>query len=452
MTYSAVAIRDALMNAINSAGLTCSPGAKRRCNSPESCKVLADSVYIKLKVLGYGDEHVSPAINMSAERLCSDWKGLDKLTDLIVEKYTAAVPAGGDQKRDGGDGPGDGPKGEGEAGDRKDDGDGEGKKDGEAGDDGKDGEDGDGDSSGDGEGEGKEGGDGEEGETGDGDGDGGEGETPTPQPRTPEPDGYLKPEKYDLVKSLVEDGYNVLLVGPRGTGKTEMALRIFRELNKKLYMLTSPQTRYEVTGYADANGNEVPTQITQAITDPTGGLLLEELDRSMPEALIPMNAMLANGVMDVPVRGMVTVEPTLGIIATANTNGHGRTEEYGTAQRLDASTLDRFVVVHVGYDRAIDEACAVNAKGKVDNRLVDFIADYRNACLSNGLGEYTVSYRGVRNIKKLADKHGIRVALEIGLIKDAINKDDLATICGAMKCRNGYANELKQVQAAMPEE
>ena len=36
MTYSAVAIRDALMNAINSAGLICSPGTKRICNSPET--------------------------------------------------------------------------------------------------------------------------------------------------------------------------------------------------------------------------------------------------------------------------------------------------------------------------------------------------------------------------------------------------------------------------------
>lgn len=443
MTYSAVAIRDALMNAINTDGLTCSPGAKRRCNSPESCKVLADSVYTKLKANDYTEEDVLPAILMSTARLCSDWKGLDKLTDIIVDVYSAAVPASGKEK---GKGQGENPapeedreyKGDGEGeptpGDGKGDGDGEPEP-------------GEGEGEGDGEGEPT---------PGDGDGEGdGEGDpvpVPVPQPRVPEPDGYLKPENYDLVKDLVQDGFKVMLVGPRGTGKTEMALRIFSELERRLYMLTSPQTRYEVTGYADANGVEVPTQITQAITDPQGGLLLEEMDRSMPEALIPMNAMLANGVMDVPVRGMVKVEPTLAIIATANTNGHGRTEEYGTAQRLDASTLDRFVVVHVGYDRAIDEACAVNAKGKVDNRLVDFITDYRKVCLANGLGEYTVSYRGVRNIKKLADKHGIRAALELALVKDCISKDDLATICGAMKCRNAYANELKVIQEAMPEE
>lgn len=450
MTYSAVAIRDALMNAINTDGLTCSPGAKRRCNSPESCKVLADSVYTKLKANDYTEEDVLPAILMSTARLCSDWKGLDKLTDIIVDVYSAAVPASGKEK--GKDGQGENPAEE----DREGKGQGQGED-------------------GDGEGQG-EGGDQPEKEDKDKRGlggefdpthreDGEEGEVveggepipepvpvPVPQPRVPEPDGYLKPENYDLVKDLVQDGFKVMLVGPRGTGKTEMALRIFSELERRLYMLTSPQTRYEVTGYADANGVEVPTQITQAITDPQGGLLLEEMDRSMPEALIPMNAMLANGVMDVPVRGMVKVEPTLAIIATANTNGHGRTEEYGTAQRLDASTLDRFVVVHVGYDRAIDEACAVNAKGKVDNRLVDFITDYRKVCLANGLGEYTVSYRGVRNIKKLADKHGIRAALELALVKDCISKDDLATICGAMKCRNAYANELKVIQEAMPEE
>ena len=321
--YSVNAIKDALMNTITSNKLDCTPSARRRCNSVESVRILAESVNTKLALLGYSEDHLAPAICMSAQRLCSDWKGLDKLTDLIVEKYSAAVPAGG-KGPSGGDRGGKGGLGEGE---QPQDGQGEG--------DGGQGQDQEGEGQGQGgEGQGEEGkGQGEEGEgkegegdgEGDGDGEGegkGEEEAPVPpSPRQPEADGYLKPKEYDLVKSLIEDGYNVLLVGPRGTGKTEMALRIFSELERRLYMLTSPQTRHEVTGYADANGVEVPTQITQAITDPQGGLLLEEMDRSMPEALIPMNAMLANGVMDVPVRGMVKVEPTLAIIATANTKG-----------------------------------------------------------------------------------------------------------------------------------
>lgn len=413
-------VKSKLMEAITTQGLEFTPSGKRRCNSMESCRILANAVETKLKVLGYTSEDVIPAICMSAETLCRDWVSLDKISDSVVSKYIERTPKPEPEPRPE-------PRGEGS-----------------------------GEGEGDEEGKGKGDGDPQP-SRGGGEGDEGQGEgkeevaVPVSMPREPEEDGYLKPKEYELVKTLMQDGFHVCLVGPRGTGKTEMLLRLTRELERNLYMLTSPQTRYEVTGYADATGKEVPTQITQAITDENGLLVLEELDRSMPEALIPMNAMLANNIMDVPVRGMVNVSPGLLIAATANTNGHGRTEEYGTAQKLDASTMDRFVVVYMDYDQEIDRACATNAEGKVDGKLVDFITDYRRACMETGLGEYTVSYRGVRNIKKIADRFDIRTALDLALVKAAISKDDLATICHAMKSRNAYANELKNLQAAMKE-
>lgn len=442
---NAIEIRDQLLNAIQSKGLKFTASGRRRCNSVESCRILANAVCTKLEVMGYKEEDVPPAICMSADILCKDWVSLARLSDSVVTRYVAEVPVPEPKSQSGSDSDsGDGErtpdtengapeenagKGDSEGGEEKESADSEDREK-------KDSEDGTGEKK---EGEKKE----------------GEGKAvsePVPVPeRVPDEDGYLRPREYEMVKNLMEKGFHVCLVGPRGTGKTELILKVTRELNRNLYMLTSPQTRYEVTGYADATGKEVPTQITLAITDDNGLLVLEELDRSMPEALIPMNAMLANNIMDVPVRGMVNVSPGLLIAATANTNGHGRTEEYGTAQKLDASTMDRFVVVYMDYDPAIDKACATNAKGKVDNKLVDFVTDYRRACMETGLGEYTVSYRGVKNIKKIADMYDIRTALDLALVKAAISKDDLATICHSLKCRNAYANELKNLQAAMKE-
>lgn len=420
---NAIEIRDQLLNTIQSKGLEFTASGKRRCNSVESCRILANTVCTKLKAMGYKEEDVQPAICMSADILCKDWVSLARISDSVVARYTAEVPVPEPMPPSGSDSEG----GEGTPEENKS------KEDSESGE--EDSE----DDSEDDSGEEKE-------------GEGEEVSEPVPEAeRVPDEDGYLRPKEYEMVKNLMEQGFHVCLVGPRGTGKTELVLRVTKELKRNLYMLTSPQTRYEVTGYADATGKEVPTQITLAITDDNGLLVLEELDRSMPEALIPMNAMLANNIMDVPVRGMVNVSPGLLIAATANTNGHGRTEEYGTAQRLDASTMDRFVVVYMDYDPAIDRACATNAKGKVDNKLVDFVTDYRRACMETGLGEYTVSYRGVKNIKRIADMYDIRTALDLALVKAAISKDDLATICHSLKCRNAYANELKNLQAAMKE-
>lgn len=444
----------------------CTPGAKRRLGTPSACTILANSVQTRLSLLGYGPEHTEKAMVMSMPLLCKDWTALNTLASQIVSTYVASVTPG--ESTPGDDIPdAEQSDSEGEGEDQEDQGEGEDQGEDQSEGEGEDqGEEQGEEQEGQGEGEGqeqqraqgeKQEAQGEEQEPQEAQGEGedqGEGEGEGQAQDQPEalPDGYIKPSNYNLAKKCLEMGFNVLFVGPRGTGKTEMAIKLAEEMERRLYMVTSPQTRYEVTGYADANGREVTTQVTEAITDSEGFLLIEEMDRSAPEALIPMNAMLANGLMDTPVRGVIEVSPDLRIIATANTCGHGRTEEYVTANRLDASTLDRFVVIHVDYEPYIDKACATGPDGSIDNKLVEFVQSYRQACKDNYLESYTISYRGVRNIKRLSDAVGIRTALEISLVKDAICKADLATICGSMKCRNAYANELKNIMESMRDE
>lgn len=408
------------------------------------------------------DEQIRAAIMTFPSAYSAGWKGAGVMSDRIIrkwianeakdeaEKYLARFSTEGEGEGDEtGDGSGDG-EGEGE---------GEGRGDGEPSPE---------PSPRDGEGEGE--GEGE----GDGSGDReGDDEDPVPEPE-PEPtpeeeeeedgeDFYIRPEKYEIVKALVSMGKKVLLVGPRGTGKTELAFRVAKDLKKELFMLTSPQMRTDVTGYADATGREVMTQVTMAITEP-GLLLLEEMDRSMPEALIPLNAMLANDVMDVPVRGVVKVNPRMRVIATANTNGHGATEEYGTANRLDGSTLDRFCVVRVDYEERITHACVESSglnKAETD-AVTKMIEEFRASCLAQGLDEYIPSYRGAKTFAdivagkdpyfgSLDEATRIRTALEVALLKDAVTKDTLATILGGMKCRNRYAKALVDYQASMKE-
>ena len=73
---------------------------------------------------------------------------------------------------------------------------------------------------------------------------------------------------------------------------------------------------------------------------------------------------------------------------------------YTGRTRLDAASLDRFVVIEVGYDRRIDLLCAGG-----DRELVAFFEAYRAAFAEMGM-PVVASYRSERQIQRHAAGHG----------------------------------------------
>lgn len=160
-----------------------------------------------------------------------------------------------------------------------------------------------------------------------------------------------------LIKAL-STGCNIMLVGPAGSGKTTLAHQAAEALGLQFYFNSAIASEYKLTGFIDAQGRVVSTAFRKAYE--FGGLyLFDEIDASMPDALLAFNAALANGYMDFP-NGTVKRHEKFYCVAAANTYGKGADRVYVGRNQLDAASLDRFIVFNVEYDEKLERALAGN--------------------------------------------------------------------------------------------
>lgn len=165
----------------------------------------------------------------------------------------------------------------------------------------------------------------------------------------------------ERVLRLLQGRNNPYLVGPAGTGKSTLGRQAAAALGVDFYSLPCNPTMSEVKvlGYMSADGTYVTTGARKAIQG--GGLfLLDEIDASHPAVLKGTNELTATpagGVVAFP-DGMVTVSESLYYMAAANTFGLGANRQYVGASQLDASTIDRFFMVEIGYDEELEKELA----------------------------------------------------------------------------------------------
>jgi cobaltochelatase CobS len=154
---------------------------------------------------------------------------------------------------------------------------------------------------------------------------------------------------------------NVWIYGPKGSGKTSAAENVckalFGSLDKYHYN-GALATSFQVTGFMDANGKYVSTPFRQA-WEHGGVYLFDEIDGSMPDALLALNGALANGVASFPDK-MVPRHKDCIIIAGANTTGLGGTTEYVGRFKQDAALTDRFVYLDWPHDMALEDYLCAN--------------------------------------------------------------------------------------------
>ena len=140
-----------------------------------------------------------------------------------------------------------------------------------------------------------------------------------------------------------------------------------------------------IKGFTDANGTYQPSCFYEAFTK--GGLfMLDEMDASSPEALVMLNAAIANRYFDFPAPiGRKDAHPDFRVIAARNTEGFGADDQYTGRQRIDQSTIDRFISIDMDYDPRIDRAAATDRDGKTDEQLVTFATALRKAVAKTGI-------------------------------------------------------------------
>lgn len=247
-----------------------------------------------------------------------------------------------------------------------------------------------------------------------------------------------KHKEHETIKLCIENDIPVYLVGPAGSGKNFTLQEIAEELEMDFYFTNSVQQEYKITGFIDAGGKYHSTEFRKAFEN--GGLFfLDELDASIPEILVLLNAAIANRYFEFP-DGKINAHPQFRVVAAGNTVGDGADEQYTGRLILDQATLDRFVIIHFDYDRKVE---LMLAKGNVE--LVNFIEELREVTKEIGI-RATFSYRAIITIVKLEGNMKLDKLLLIGVFK-GIDKDTIKTI-QAKDPNNKYwkaFNTLKKV-------
>ena len=232
-------------------------------------------------------------------------------------------------------------------------------------------------------------------------------------------------EKFEQVIKFVSNNIPVYLTGPAGTGKNVLCKQVAKALGLDFYFTNAVTQEYQLKGFTDAMGNYQETQFYKAFKN--GGLfMLDEMDASIPEVLVILNAAIANRYFDFPAPiGYVEAHPDFRVIAAGNTFGTGASYEYVGRNQLDAASLNRFAYTRIDYSETIENSVAGG-----DLKLAGFCRAFRKAAKDAGQ-QVVVSYRNIDMIAKMSQVMELDEALETCLVK-GMEKDDLNIIINSI--------------------
>lgn len=236
------------------------------------------------------------------------------------------------------------------------------------------------------------------------------------------------PECFDSILAYAVNGNAVMMTGPAGTGKGFLARQIAFATGSKFFEVNAVKNSYDLTGFVDANSNFVRTPFYDACkTVAEGGkavFLFDEMDCSEPEVLKIFNEALASFEFTFPNDEYFSFENLI-ILCACNTMGTGADEAY-CGEQLDASTLDRFAMVRVDYNRKTELSISNG-----DEELVDFIDSFRKQTEENGL-MFVASYRSIKRIVSMRGVLPLKQVMKECFLK-SMGEDDLKNILNNMQ-------------------
>lgn len=222
--------------------------------------------------------------------------------------------------------------------------------------------------------------------------------------------------------------------------KNLICQQIAQALKLPFYFTNSVTSEYKITGFVDANGNYHDTEFFRAFTG--GGIFfLDELDASIPEVLVLLNAAVANRYFDFPGHGRLEAHKDFRVIAASNTFGTGSDQDYTGRYSLDRASLDRFALIEVNYSPKIEMACSNN-----NSTLCEFARAFRRATAKAAIS-CLFTYRSISRITILEPIfNSLPKVLEMSLIK-GLGKDDLQIIVGNIASEQKLPSDNKYFQA-----
>lgn len=164
----------------------------------------------------------------------------------------------------------------------------------------------------------------------------------------------------NALKSQKRNPKNIMMVGEAGSGKTHLASSVAKALGLKFYPMSVglQTTKSDLLGFINAYGSYVTTPVREAF-EKGGVLLLDEFDAAHAGVVTIINSLLANGHCSFP-DGVIEKNDKFVCMVACNTYGHGANIDYVGRNRLDGATLDRFVIIPVGYDTKLEKQLTCN--------------------------------------------------------------------------------------------
>lgn len=206
-----------------------------------------------------------------------------------------------------------------------------------------------------------------------------------------------------LLKTLPR--FPVWLPGPAGSGKTTAAKNAATALGVPFHHHGAVDNVYQLLGFIDAGGHYHGTSF-RAAYEKGGVFLWDEVDASNPAALVAFNAAIENGECVFP-DATIAKHPHCYFVAAANTYGTGATHEYVGRTKLDAATLDRFVMLDWNYDERLERVIAG------DTEWTTYVQRIRKACKDAGIKHLVTPRASIRGNDLLAQ--GIDAATVVNM-------------------------------------
>lgn len=238
-----------------------------------------------------------------------------------------------------------------------------------------------------------------------------------------DPNEPVRHEIFQDVLEWLQLGEHVYLYGPAGTGKNVLAKQLADELGLQMFFMNKVTDVFDFKGTPTVDGGYIPSAFYRAFTE--GGLFFfDEFDASCENAIIALNAALANRYFDFPVHGNVEAHPNFRVVAAGNTAGKGASVEHNGRNKLDEATLNRFAVVKMDYDPRIEERCAEG-----DREILEFVRELRTAA-EKSMVSLTLGYRNITMLAKAKKFLTAEKALQQAVFK-GMEKDELRMLQGA---------------------